>query len=81
MTVTNLPASVHARLLNLARNAQRPYQELLQYFAMERFLYRLGQSTIANTSCSRGRCCSYSGMRASIVPRREGSRSRAILDQ
>ncbi len=37
----NLAASVHARLLNHARRAQRPFQELLQYYAMERFLYRL----------------------------------------
>lgn len=44
MTVTNLPASVHTRLLNQARATKRPYQELLQYYAMERFLYRLSQS-------------------------------------
>ncbi len=44
MTVTNVPASVHARLLNQARTANRPYQELLQYYAMERFLYRLSKS-------------------------------------
>lgn len=40
----NLPASVHQRLLNLARNADRPLNELLQYYAIERFLYRLGQT-------------------------------------
>ncbi len=39
----NLPVSVHQRLLNLARNADRPLNELLQYYAIERFLYRLGQ--------------------------------------
>lgn len=44
MTVKNLSASVHARLQNRARAAQRPFQELLQYFAMERFLYRLSMS-------------------------------------
>lgn len=44
MTVTNIPASVHARLLNHARATNRPYQELLQYYAMERFLYRLSRS-------------------------------------
>lgn len=41
MTVKNLSASVHARLQNQARTSKRPFQELLQYFAMERFLYRL----------------------------------------
>lgn len=44
MTVTNLVASVHARLQNRARATNRPFQELLQYYAMERFLYRLSQS-------------------------------------
>jgi hypothetical protein len=34
----NLPASVRQRLTNKAKEAHRPFQELLQYFAMERFL-------------------------------------------
>ena len=42
--LTNLPASVHDRLLNQAPATHRPFAELLQYFAMERFLYRLSQS-------------------------------------
>jgi hypothetical protein len=40
----NLAASVRQRLMNKAIEANRPFQELLQYFAMERFLYRLSQS-------------------------------------
>jgi len=40
----NLPASVRQRLLNRARSSRRPFSELLQYFAMERFLYRLSRS-------------------------------------
>ncbi|MCE9668840.1 nucleotidyl transferase AbiEii/AbiGii toxin family protein [Myxococcus stipitatus] len=44
MTTKNLPASVQARLMNRARETQRPFHELLQYFAMERFLYRLACS-------------------------------------
>ncbi len=40
MTI-NLAASVQARLQNRARATKRPFSELLQYFAMERFLYRL----------------------------------------
>jgi predicted nucleotidyltransferase component of viral defense system len=40
----NLAASVHQRLLNQARATGRPFNELLQYFAMERFLYRLSKS-------------------------------------
>ena len=39
---SNLPASIHQRLLNIARMENRPLNELLQYYAIERFLYRLG---------------------------------------
>ncbi len=44
MKPKNHAASVHARLLRLAHDTKRPFQELLQYFGMERFLYRLGRS-------------------------------------
>jgi hypothetical protein len=44
VTVKDLVRSVHARLQNRARESHRPFQELLQYFAMERFLYRLSRS-------------------------------------
>lgn len=42
--VSNLAASVQARLQNQARATKRPFQELLQYYAMERFLYRLSMT-------------------------------------
>ena len=41
---TNLAASVRQRLLNQAKASSRPFQELLQYYAMERFLFRLSKS-------------------------------------
>lgn len=47
--IRDLPASVRQRLLDNARLTGRPFQEVLQYFAMERFLYRLSQSPHANT--------------------------------
>lgn len=40
----NISASVKQRLLNLAKKNKRPFNELLQYYAMERFLYRLSLS-------------------------------------
>jgi hypothetical protein len=43
-TSANLRASVHQRLLNKACQANRPFSELLQYYVMERFLYRLSKS-------------------------------------
>lgn len=39
--IKDVPASVRQRLLNIARDTERPFGELLQYYAMERFLYRL----------------------------------------
>jgi len=44
MSSKNMAASVHARLAQIARRTGRPFQELLQYYAMERFLYRLSKS-------------------------------------
>lgn len=41
---TNLSACVHQLLLNKARHTNRPFNELLQYYVMERFLYRLSKS-------------------------------------
>jgi len=40
----NTAVSVRQKLLNKSREEKRPFQELLQYYAMERFLYRLSQS-------------------------------------
>jgi hypothetical protein len=37
----DVSSSVHQRLLNKARESGRPFNELFQYFSMERFLYRL----------------------------------------
>jgi len=44
VNIKNLAASVRQRLLNRAKTDQRPFNELLQYYAMERFLYRLSRS-------------------------------------
>jgi len=43
--VKDVTASVHDRLLRLAKDSGRPFGEVLQYFAMERFLYRLSVSS------------------------------------
>ncbi len=43
-TNQNIGASIRQRLLNKARQDKRPFSELLQYFTMERFLFRLSQS-------------------------------------
>lgn len=40
----NLPESVYTKLKNIALTKNRPTQEILRYYAMERFLYRLSTS-------------------------------------
>jgi hypothetical protein len=54
LTKRDLAASVRERLLNRARAQDRPFQELLQYYAMERFLYRLSHSRQAGKFILKG---------------------------
>jgi len=42
--ITNIPASVRARLFNEATSRHRPFNEVLQHYAMERFLFRLADT-------------------------------------
>jgi hypothetical protein len=42
--IQNIAASVHQRLLNKAKESSRPFNEILQHFAIERFIYRLSKS-------------------------------------
>jgi len=50
----NLAASVHQRLLNHARATGRPFNDILQRFALERFLYRMGRSPYASQFVLKG---------------------------
>jgi hypothetical protein len=52
--IKNVAASVRHRLMNSAKASGRPFQEVLQYFAMERFLYRLSQSSHAERFILKG---------------------------
>ena len=54
MSGPNISASVRQRLLNQSRAQKRPFQEMLQYFAMERFLYRLSKSAHADRIVLKG---------------------------
>ncbi len=51
---SNLSASIHQKLLNKATAEQRPFNELLQYYAIERFLYRLGESSYSQRFVLKG---------------------------
>ena len=50
----NLPASVHQRLLAKAKASSRLFNELLQRFAIERFIYRLSRSPQAGRFVLKG---------------------------
>lgn len=52
--IQNTAASVHQRLLNKAKETARPFNELLQYFAIERFIYRLSKSPHADRFILKG---------------------------
>ncbi|MDR8389831.1 nucleotidyl transferase AbiEii/AbiGii toxin family protein [Aliifodinibius sp. S!AR15-10] len=49
-----IAASVHQRLLNKARETKRPFNELLQYYAMEKFLLRMSRSQFAEDFVLKG---------------------------
>ncbi|MGA2091461.1 MAG: nucleotidyl transferase AbiEii/AbiGii toxin family protein, partial [Endomicrobiales bacterium] len=52
--ITNLPASVRGRLQNKAKETGRPFAEVLQFYGMERFLYRLSHSRYAENFILKG---------------------------
>ena len=52
--VRNIAASILARLRNQAENMDRPFAEVLQYYAMERFLYRLSKTKYADKFILKG---------------------------
>jgi len=43
--IKNIAASVRQRLANVAKAADRQFSDVLQYYALERWLFRLSQST------------------------------------
>jgi hypothetical protein len=53
-TLTNLPASVHQRLLNLDPARTHDFTPVLRRYAFERWLYRLGQSDHAESFVVKG---------------------------
>jgi hypothetical protein len=49
-----MSTSIHQRLLNIARDTERPFNEVLQYFTIERFLHRLSLSPSAESFVLKG---------------------------
>jgi hypothetical protein len=50
----NIAASIHQRLLNISRQTGRPFNELVMYYGIERFLYRLAQTRHADRVILKG---------------------------
>ena len=69
--IRNMPASVHQRLLTKARESSRPFNELLQHFAIERFMYRLSKSPYKDRFILKG---------ALMLSAWSGSMSRPTMD-
>ena len=53
-SIKNIAASVHHRLLSKAKESSRPFNELLQHFAIERFIYRLSKYSHADRFILKG---------------------------
>jgi len=52
--ITNIQAYVHDRLRNKANEAGLSFAETLQYYGMERFLYRFSRSKYADKFVLKG---------------------------
>jgi hypothetical protein len=52
--VKEIAASIRQRLTNVAKESGRPYQEVFEYYAMERFHHRLAQSPYAKRFVLKG---------------------------
>ncbi len=52
--IKNIEASVRGRLQDKARKINQPFAEILQYYGMERFLYRFSQSEYAKSFILKG---------------------------
>ena len=52
--IKNIEASIRARLQNKAKETNRPFSEVLQYYGMERFLYRFSRSKYADKFILKG---------------------------
>jgi hypothetical protein len=52
--IKNIPDSVHARLKRKAKESNQSFQEILYYYTLERFLYRLSRSKYSQVFVLKG---------------------------
>jgi len=68
-SIKNIAASVHHRLLSKARESSRPFNELLQHFATESFIFRLSKNPHADRFILKGALMFWRGADPCRVPR------------
>jgi hypothetical protein len=51
--IKNVAASVRQRLLNVAHSAHRRFSDVLQHYALERWLFRLSRSLCRSAEVTR----------------------------
>lgn len=51
---TNMAASIHQRLLNVARRETRPFNDVFQFYGLERWLMRLSKSSFTDRFVLKG---------------------------
>jgi len=76
---TRMAKSVHAGLLNKAKESGRPFMELLQYYGMEKFLLRMSQSEYAEEFILKGALLLRSTGISEIRPTRDIDLSRETV--
>jgi hypothetical protein len=52
--LTDIPSSIRQRLLNISHDQQEEFQRTLNRYAIERFLYRLGQDRLGKQLVLKG---------------------------
>src|SRR5574338_445138 len=73
----NVPASIHARLTQEAKKRKEPFAQVLQYYGIERFLYRLSKTPYGDEFILKGGLMLY-GLE---IPLRRPTRDIDFLSQ
>lgn len=79
--LNNMAASVRQRLLDKARKEHRPFAELLQCYAMERFLYRLSCTKYAERFILKGAMALQTWFNVPFRPTRDIDRLGRIANE
>lgn len=71
MSPVDIAVSVYTQLTRLSRSSGRPFQDLLQFFGIERFLYRLSQTQYGDRLILKGALMLYAWDAPAFRPTRD----------